>query len=150
MLIEIETLAFIKIKYSLSYDVGDQPGLFDDNKLSGAILGINNSVINHVDSELNYHLYDGKWYLSHAKYDASFTIIHEKKELNERLDYYADFIITNIKKEGIVLPDKEELAKNRILERQFVNGENFWRDYNNLAPDQDFDQLFKDIQLRNQ
>lgn len=150
MLIEIESLAFVKIKYSLSYDEGDKPRLFEDSKFAGTILGISNSEINHVDSELNYHLYNGKWYLSHAKYDASFTIIHEKKELNERLDYYADFIITNIQKEGIVLPEKEELAKNRILERQFINGENFWRDYNYLAPDQDFDQMFKNIQLRNQ
>ena len=64
--------------------------------------------------------------------------------------YYADFIVTDIVKNNFTVPPKDELASNRILERQadYSSGD-FWKDYNYLEPDKDYEALFKEIAERN-
>ena len=61
-----------------------------------------------------------------------------------------NFIVTDIVKDNITVPPKDELASNRILERQadYSSGD-FWKDYNYLEPDKDYEALFKEIAERN-
>lgn len=150
MLIETESLAFVRITYGLSYNKGKNPRLLDDSRFIGWVVGLSESIWNENYTELNYYKKNGKWYLSHSRYDASWSLIKSKDNYFEKVDYKADFLITDMIKDNYVLPSSDEFAKNRILENQF-GGEDpdFWKDFNYLVPDENFDKIFEDIRLRN-
>jgi hypothetical protein len=150
ILIDTKSLAFVQIGYDISYPPEEPPKLFGSSKLAGMLLGLSESTWDKRYTELNFHTNNGKWYLKNARYDAGWTLVKEKNDLDETMKYFADFIITDIEKGDVTLPPKEELANNKILEQQYSRStENFWESYNYLVPDKDFDRIFEEIQRRN-
>ena len=149
MLIDVESLAFVQISYDLSASRSEDPLLFGNSSMAGMLLGLGTSTLNKSFTELNYYEKDGRWYLSHARYDAAWTLSKPKRGYLEPMTYYADFIITDIQKQDVRAPSKDELAKNQILENQFSeSADNFWEDYTYLVPDKDFDRMFEQIRQR--
>jgi hypothetical protein len=151
ILLDVETLAFVRIAYGFSPKNEGDIMLFDGAKLFARIAGLSQSTWDSNYRELNFKRFNGKWYLSHGSYEADWTLISERNELEEHINYRADLVITDIDKGEFEIPEKDETARDRILENQVDYAESdFWRNYNYLEPDQDFEKVFKDIRIRNE
>ena len=150
MLIDTETLAFIRISYKYSDKQTENPRLFPGTNLASRMVGLSNSYWNSNSTEMNFHKVGNLWYLSHINYEAGWTLVSDRNDLNEAMTYAADFVITDVERGNIRIPDDEEFARNKILENQMTtDSEDFWSGYNYLIPDQDFDMLFREIRSRN-
>lgn len=148
--LEVETLAFIKIISNFSAENEEDINLFQKKRLSGRVSRLYKSTWDTNQTELQFQKVNGKWYLSHGKYEADWTLIDENETLVEPVSYSANFVITEIKKGDYIVPPKKEFAKAQILEHQVdYEKEDFWKDYNILEPDQDFEKVFKEITERN-
>lgn len=148
MLIDVESLAFIQISYQFS-DKTAPPPLFKGS-LAGKILGLQDSYWTRSETELNYHKVNGKWYASHVRYGSGWVLERTKMNYSEEMTYKAEFVITNIEKENIQLPEDGKFARNKILSTQLEeNSDDFWAEYNYLSPDIDYDEVFRSIEARN-
>jgi hypothetical protein len=150
MFIDTKTLAFIRISYQYSDKQVENPRLFPGTNVASRLVGLSNSYWNNIHTELNFHELNGKWYIRHIQYNAGWTLVSGRNNLEEPMTYHADFIITDIKKSNLTLPSNNEFANKNIIENQLnTDTEDFWADYNYLLPDQDFDKLFDEIKQRN-
>ncbi len=149
ILLDTETLAFVKISYGRLISEDDPEKVFSGIGLASMIAGLGKSTMDSYENELNYQYVDGKWYLSHAKYDIDWTMRRSKAGVIRPVNFKADFVVTDIRKENIVVPPTEELASKSILQRQSAKStENFWAEYNYLKADNNFDELFDGIIAR--
>lgn len=146
ILLDTESLAFVKISFNKQISKEDPEKVFDGLSMAAMIVGLGKSTLDRYENELNYQLVNGKWYLSHAKYDIDWTMRREKQGVTRPVTFKADFVVTDIEKEDVVVPPEEELASKNILERQVTkNTSNFWTDYNYLKADNNFEELFQEI-----
>jgi len=150
ILLDVETLAFVQVNIGFSPDNQESVMLFEDSKLFAKLAGLTESTWDKNSVEINFQNYRGKWYLSHAIFEAEWTVINDKNGLSGILTYQADLVITDINKGEFELPDKSETARKEILERQVDYSEgDFWEAFNYIEPDQDFEKVFREIELRN-
>lgn len=146
ILLDTESLAFVKIAFNKLISEENPEKVFDTFSTASILAGLGKSTMDKYKNELNYQLIDGKWYLSHAKYDINWTMRRSKNDVIRPVTFKADFVVTNIQKENIVVPPAEELASKEILERQVSKHSNeFWKDYNYLLADNNFEELFQEI-----
>ncbi len=149
ILLDTETLAFVKIAFKKLISPENPERVFDGLSMAAMVVGLAKSTMDKYENELNYQYVNGKWYLSHAKYDINWTMRRAKQDISKPVTFKADFVVTDIQKENIVLPPEEELASKAILERQVSkNEDDFWNEYNYLKADNNFEELFKEILAR--
>lgn len=149
ILLDAETLAFVKIKFGFSPSNPNEIQLFDSWVLK-KLSGLGYSTWGKYESEFNFQHVDGKWYLRNGVYDVEWKLVDNDQSFSEPVKYYGDLVITNISKEDIVLPEKDERASRGILVNQSTtNNSNFWKGYNYIVPDQDFDEIFRQIEELN-
>lgn len=146
ILLDTESLAFVKISFNKLINEEDPERVFDVFSLASMIVGLGKSTMDKYQNELSYQLIDGKWYLSYAKYDINWTMRRSKFDIVRPVTFKADFVVTDIEKNNIIVPPIEELASKEILERQVSkNSDEFWKDYNYLMADNNFEELFQEI-----
>lgn len=146
ILLDTETLAFVKISFKKLISEANPEKVFDGLSMASMVVGLGKSTMDRYENELNYQYVNGKWYLSHAKYDINWTMRRAKQGITKPVTFKADFVVTDIQKENVVVPPSEELASKSILERQVTkNTDEFWKDYNYLKADNDFEELFQEI-----
>ncbi|MEO1253608.1 MAG: carboxypeptidase-like regulatory domain-containing protein [Bacteroidota bacterium] len=146
ILLDTETLAFVKISYKKLISKEDPEKVFSSFGLASILVGLGNSTQDRYEIDMNYQYVNGLWYLSYARYDIDWTIRRSKKDIIRPLTLKADFVVTEIEKEDINVPPSEELASKSILQQQTAKGtKDFWNAYNYLKPDNDFDRLFEEI-----
>ncbi|WP_421765310.1 carboxypeptidase-like regulatory domain-containing protein [Ekhidna sp.] len=146
ILLDTETLAFVKISYKKLISPENPEKVFNKLRMAAMAVGLGKSTMDKYENELNYQLIEGKWYLSHAKYDINWTMRRAKQGITKPVTFKADFVVTEIEKENIVVPPEEELASKSILERQVTaNTNEFWKEYNYLKADNNFEELFQEI-----
>ena len=149
ILLDTETLAFVKISFKKLISPDDPEKVFGGFSTASLVAGLGNSTMDTYQNELNYQYVDGRWYLSHAKYDIDWTMRRKRGEVVRPVNFKADFVVTDIKKKGIQVPPEEELASKSLLQRQSTkNSDNFWEAYNYLKADNNFDELFEEIVAR--
>ena len=149
ILLDTETLAFVKISYRKLIDPDDPDKVFGGMSLASMLVGLGGSTLDSFENELNYQFVDGKWYLSHAKYDINWTMRRSKAGVIKPVTFKADFVVTDIQKENIVLPPEDELASKDILVRQKTkNEDDFWGKFNYLKADNNFEEVFSEILSR--
>ena len=149
ILLDTETLAFVKISFGFSPWNTEVIEIFD-SWISKKITKLGNSTWDKFDSEFNYHYADGKWYLSHSNFNVDWTLRDNDNTFSALIHYYGDFVVTEISKKNIILPEKDERARKGILIGQLDGStEDFWKNFNYLIPDQDYDQVFKEMDARN-
>ncbi|WP_436516259.1 carboxypeptidase-like regulatory domain-containing protein [Ekhidna sp. To15] len=150
ILLDTETLAFVKISFRKLISPEDPEKVFDRMSLASMVVGLGKSTMDKYENELNYQFVNGKWYLSHAKYDINWTMRRAKQGIAKPVTFKADFVVTDIQKNNIVVPPAEELASKAILERQVTKNESdFWNEYNYLKAESNFEALFEEILNRN-
>ena len=150
ILLDTETLAFVKINSGFSPSNKEIIEIFDSWILK-KITKLGNSTWDRYESEFNYQYADGKWYLSHSSFDVDWTLRDNDETFSEPIHYYGDFVVTEISKENVILPEKDDRARKGILVGQLDGStENFWKDFNHLVPDLDYDLVFKEIGERNE
>ncbi|MEP0985271.1 carboxypeptidase-like regulatory domain-containing protein [Ekhidna sp.] len=146
ILLDTESLAFVKISYKKLISPENPEKVFNKLSMAAMAVGLGKSTMDKYENELNYQLIEGKWYLSHAKYDINWTMRRAKQGITKPVTFKADFVVTEIEKENIVVPPEEELASKSILERQVTaNTNEFWKEYNYLKADNNFEELFQEI-----
>ncbi|MEP1032581.1 carboxypeptidase-like regulatory domain-containing protein [Ekhidna sp.] len=146
ILLDTETLAFVKISYKKMISKENPEKVFDGLSMASLVVGLGQSTMDSFENELNYQFVNGKWYLSHAKYDINWTMRRAKQGVTKPVTFKADFVVTDIQKEDIVVPPEEELASKAILERQVTkNTADFWKEYNYLKADNNFETLFQEV-----
>ena len=146
ILLDTESLAFVKISFIKWIDQENPEKIFNTFSLASMIAGLGASTMDKYKIELNYQLINGQWYLSHANYDIKWTMRRNKDDVVRPVTFKANFVVTDIKKENIVVPPADELASKEILERQVSKNSNeFWKDYNYLMADNNFEELFQEI-----
>lgn len=146
ILLDTESLAFVKITYTKLIDENNPEKVFGALSSASMLVGLGKSTMDQFKNELNYQLIDGKWYLSHAKYDINWTMRKNQNNIVRPVTFKADFVVTEIEKESIVVPPLAELASKEILERQVSkNSDEFWKKFNYLLADDDFEELFQEI-----
>ncbi|MEO9484508.1 MAG: carboxypeptidase-like regulatory domain-containing protein [Ekhidna sp.] len=146
ILLDTESLAFVKISYRKLISEENPEKVFDGLSMASMVVGLGKSTMDQFENELNYQLVNGKWYLSHAKYDINWTMRRAKQGIIKPVTFNADFVVTDILKEDIVVPPSDELASKGILERQVTkNTSEFWEKYNYLKADNNFEELFQEI-----
>ena len=149
ILLDTESLAFVKISFRKTISVDNPEKVFDGLSMAAMVVGLGKSTMDKYENELNYQLVNGKWYLSHAKYDINWTMRRAKQGIAKPVTFKADFVVTDIQKSNIVVPPAEELASKAILERQVTeNTDDFWNEYNYLKADNNFEELFEEILAR--
>ncbi len=149
ILLDTETLAFVKISFEKLISPDDPDKVFGGFSTASLVAGLGNSTMDTYANELNYQFVNGRWYLSHAKYDIDWTMRRKKGGVVHPVNFKADFVVTDIKKKDIHVPPEEELASKSILQRQTTaNSDNFWEEYNYLKADNNFDELFEEILAR--
>lgn len=145
ILLDTETLAFVKISFTRLLE-GNPETVFSKLSSAAMLAGLGKSTLDKYENELNYQLVDGKWYLSHALYDINWTMRRQKAGVIKPVTFKADFVVTEIQKKDFVLPPEEELASDALLERQTTkNTDDFWKEYNYLKADNDFEAMFQEI-----
>lgn len=146
ILLDTETLAFVKISFRKIISPENPEKVFDKLSMASVAVGLGKSTMDKYENELNYQLVNGKWYLSHAKYDINWTMRKAKQDISKPVTFKADFVVTDIQKENIIVPPVEELASKSILERQVTaNTNEFWKEYNYLKADNNFEELFQEV-----
>ncbi|NQZ78308.1 MAG: carboxypeptidase-like regulatory domain-containing protein [Ekhidna sp.] len=146
ILLDTESLAFVKIAFTRLISSDKPKRVFGSLSMAALVAGLGKSTMDSYQNEMNYQLVDGKWYLSHAKYNIEWTMRRNEGDIVRPVTFVSDFVVTEIKKKQIILPPKEELASKQILERQVTkNTEEFWSDYNYLKADNNFEELFQEI-----
>jgi len=146
--LDVETLAFVKITARYSPKNGEQL-LFEDDKFIAMLAGLSKSTMNSYFVELGYRQIDEKWYVTHAKYDVQWTMIRDKKNVNELIRYTGDFVVTDLTK-IFALPADLTFEKNRMLEQQKdFKEDDYWKDFTYLIPDEDMERIFREIENRN-
>ncbi|MEO9868844.1 carboxypeptidase-like regulatory domain-containing protein [Ekhidna sp.] len=146
ILLDTESLAFVRIAFNKLISKDNPDKVFDRFSMAAMIVGLGKSTMDNYQNELNYQLVNGRWYLSHATYNINWTMRREKQGITRPVMFKADFVVTDIEKENIVVPPEEELASKGILERQIVkNTDEFWKGFNYLKADNDFEKLFQEI-----
>ena len=149
ILLDTESLAFVKISFKKTISIDNPEKVFDGLSMAAMVVGLGKSTMDKYENELNYQLVDGKWYLSHAKYDINWTMRRAKQGIAKPVTFKADFVVTDIQKSNIVVPPAEELASKAILERQVTEyTDDFWNEYNYLKADNNFEELFEEILAR--
>lgn len=149
VLLDTETLAFVKISFKKMISPENPEKVFDGLSVASMVVGLGKSTMDKYENELNYQLVNGKWYLSHAKYDINWTMRRAKQGISKPVTFKADFVVTDIQKDNVVVPPAEELASKGILERQVSKNENeFWNEYNYLKADNNFEALFAEVLAR--
>ncbi len=150
ILLDTESLAFVKISFRKLISPEEPEKVFGSMSMASMLVGLGGSTLDRYNNELNYQFVNGRWYLSHAKYDIDWTMRKTKDDVTKPVNFKADFVVTEIQKKDIVVPPEEELASKSILERQVTkNSDDFWQDYNYLKASNDFEELFKGILTRN-
>ncbi len=146
ILLDSETLAFVKISFSKVIDPDDPDRVFDGLSMASMVVGLGKSTLDQYENELNYQLVDGRWYLSHARYDIHWTMRRSKMGVVKPVKFNADFVVTNIQKTDIIVPPEDQLTSKGILERQVTKSTSeFWKEYNYLKADNNFEALFQEI-----
>ncbi|MFK7953334.1 MAG: carboxypeptidase-like regulatory domain-containing protein [Ekhidna sp.] len=146
ILLDTESLAFVKISFKKLISDENPEKVFDTFSLASMVVGLGKSTMDKYDNELNYQLIGDKWYLSHAKYDINWTMRKSNNNAVRPVSFKADFVVTDIKKKNIIIPPTEEFASTQILEKQATkNSDEYWRDYNYLLADNNFEELFQEI-----
>lgn len=149
ILLDTETLAFVRLKYRLSEKRNPEWEVYG-NFFTKRITGLGPSYWRNYELELNYQPVDGQWYFSHAKFNVGWMLIDKDETFNIPIDYKADFVVNEVDKKNIELPEKDERAGKRILASQNTDhGKDFWKDFTVLIPDQDFERAFERIGERN-
>lgn len=149
ILLDTETLAFVQISFRKMISAENPEKVFDGLSMASMVVGLGKSTMDKYENELNYQFVNGKWYLSHATYDINWTMRRAKQGIAKPVTFKADFVVTDIQKENIVVPPSEELASKAILERQVTKNESdFWNEYNYLKADNNFEELFEEILAR--
>ena len=145
ILLDSESLAFVKISFK---KIMEQPErVFKGMSTASMLAGLGKSTLEAYTNELNYQLVDGRWYLSHAKYDIDWIMRRNKESIVKPVKFKADFVVTNIQKKDIQVPPEDQLASSKgLLERQLTASTgDFWKEYNYLKADNDFEELFQGI-----
>lgn len=146
ILLDTESLAFVRIAFTRLISANNPKKVFGSLSLASMVVGLGKSTMDSYKNELNYQLVDGKWYLSHAKYDIDWTMRRNKGDIVRPVNFLADFVVTELQKENITVPPEEELASKAILERQVTeNTDDFWKEYNYLKANNNFEGLFQEI-----
>lgn len=146
ILLDTESLAFVKIAFNKLISEENPERVFKGFSPASMIVGLGKSTMDNYKNELNYQLLDGKWYLSYAKYDINWTMRRSKQGVIRPVTFKADFVVTDIRKENILVPPAEELASKDLLEKQVAKNSNeFWKEYNYLLADDNFEELFQEI-----
>ncbi len=149
ILLDTESLAFVKIAFKKLISPEEPDKVFGSMSMASMLVGLGGSTMDRYNNELNYQYVNNRWYLSHAKYDIDWTMRKTKAGIEKPVNFKADFVVTDIAKENIVVPPEEELASKAILERQVTkNSDDFWKEYNYLKADNNFEELFKEILTR--
>lgn len=149
ILLDTESLAFVKISFNRLISPEKPERVFDGLSMASMVVGLGKSTMDSYENELNYQFVNDRWYLSHAKYDIDWTMRRAKQGIAKPVNFKADFVVTEIQKTDFVVPPEEELASKSILERQVTkNTDEFWKDYNYLKADNNFEELFEEILKR--
>ena len=152
VLIDQQTFAFLRFEYR------SNPATVQYVKVGGTamralmkLLGIKAAYLGGK-SIIHYKKIGDYYFLSDVRDDSELSFASDRENYQFVTQLRSDYVVTEVQQENVVAPTKEELLNNRkMIENLDVPyDQQFWDNFNIILPDQDFGEIARSIEMRNQ
>ena len=151
LFIDVETLAFIRIRVGLSPKGIAQATIFGSKATEKAFGLAENSIIEST-TDIHYRRVGDKWHLDHVSQHQDLSLVKTKRDFRARITSRSDLVVTDVKTDSAApFPEAEIASARNLAFRQYgAYHEAFWQQQNIIKPDSAFNAAFRYINARNE